>query len=212
MRCAILALLLAASPALATSYPEPERHDVYSRNRAFVLDVDPKTETHTVYYAGDRTKPLWSFSKPVWHYPFLVSDDGTVVATVSWKHVKADYLGKAVGVRFWNKDGEFRSHALGDLCPNPPKTQDVGVGPIGDFWRTWYNEVINHGDSFSLRTTRGMNYRFRYTDGELVESRAFGLRAWGGWASALLGSCRGGPRRRSFLVESAAPANTLHLS
>ena len=143
IRCgvAILTVLLTASPALATSYVMPKRHDVFSRNRAYVLDVNPETEVHTVYDARDRTKPLWSFSKPVWHYPFLLSDDGTVVVTVAWKHVQAEDIKESGGVRFWNKDGPFRQYPLADLCPDPPRTQDVGIGPIGDFWRTWYTEV-----------------------------------------------------------------------
>ena len=111
----MIVLLVAASPCLATSYAQPERHDVLSHNRAFVLDVNPKTKVHAVYDASDRTKPLWSFSKSVWHYPFLVSNDGTVVATVGWKHVKAEHIAESVGVSFWNKDGEFRTYPLRDL-------------------------------------------------------------------------------------------------
>jgi hypothetical protein len=182
MRVAILTVLLTASPALATSYVMPKRHDVYSRNRAYVLDVNPETEVHTVYDARDRTKPLWSFSKPVWHYPFLLSDDGAVAVTVAWKHVQAEDIKESGGVRFWNKDGQFRQYPLADLCPDPPRTQDVGVGPIGDFWRTWYTEVEDRGDGFSLFTTRGVEYRFRYADGELVRARTFGWGAWERWA------------------------------
>src|SRR5262245_21422725 len=183
MRAAILALLLTASPVFATSYFQPKRHDVFSGSRAFVLDVNPETELHTVYDVRDRTKPLWSFRKPVWHYPFLLSDDGAVVVTVAWEHVKAEDIGESVGVRFWNKDGEFRSYPLADLCPDPPKTQDVGIGPIGDFWRTWYKHVEDGGDRFTLRTTCGDDYSFRYSDGKLVERRRLGFDEWGGWWS-----------------------------
>ncbi len=181
MRAAILALLLTASPAFATSYAQPKRHDVFSRNGAFVLDVNPETEVHAVYDVRDRTKPLWSFSKPVWHYPFLVSDDGAVVVTVAWEHIQAERIDASVGVRFWNKDGEFRSYSLADLCADPPKTQDVGIGPIGDFWRTWYTDVEDHGDGFTLRTTCGVAHRFRYADGELVEGRRIGFVGRGAW-------------------------------
>jgi hypothetical protein len=149
---------------------------VFSRNRAFVLDVNPDTKVHTVYDVRDRSKPLWSFSYVVWHFPFLVSDDGQVVATVDWQHIHEKNIETAEAVTFWNKEGSFRSHALRDLCPDPPRTQDVGPGPIGQFWRTWYTDVFDLGDSFALRTTRGVEYRFRYADGELVERRWFRLR------------------------------------
>jgi hypothetical protein len=188
MRQALLVLLLTVSPAFATSYAPPQRHDVFSRNRAFVLDVNPDTKVHTVYGVRDRGKPLWSFSCGVWHFPFLVSDDGQVVATVGWEHVQAQEIGEADAVTFWNKEGVFRSYAIRDLCPDPPKTQDVGVGPIGDFWRTWYKEVIDHGDSFTIRTTCGVEYRLRYADGEVVERRRFGWRVWGAWVLTIGGA------------------------
>src|SRR5262245_14701188 len=110
MRLATIALLLTVSPCFATSYARPQRHDVYSHNRAFVLDVNPETEVHTVYDVRDRSKPLWSFSKPVWQSPFLLSDTGTVVATLAWKHVKVEHIGEATAVTFWSKDGAFRKH------------------------------------------------------------------------------------------------------
>jgi hypothetical protein len=178
MRAAILTLLLTASPVLATSYARPTRHDVFSRNRAFVLDVNPETRTHSVYDARDRSMPLWSFSCDVWHFPFLLSDDGQVAATVGWNHVREQDIAAANAVTFWNKVGEFQSHALRDMCPDPPRTQDVGVGPIGTFWRTWYTDVKDHGDSFTIRTTVGVAYRFRYADGELVECSRLGFSGW----------------------------------
>jgi hypothetical protein len=137
--------------------------------------VNPDTQVHTVYDARDRSKPLWSFSKPVWHNPFLLSNDGTVVATVAWQHVKIEYLDDAIGVTFWSKDGVFGTYLIKELCPDPPKTQDVGIGPIGDFWRTWYTTTVEDGESFTIRTTRGTEHRFRFSDGKLVESRGLGL-------------------------------------
>ena len=167
MRVTFLALFLTATPVLATSFARPVREDVFSRNHAYVLDVNPQTQTHTVYDVRDRTKPLWSFSCVVWQSPFLLSDDGQVVATVGWMFVREQDIAEAEAVTFWNKGGEFRSHALRDVCPNPVETG--GRGPIGAFWRTWYDKVENHGDSFTVRTTVGVTYRFRYADGELVE-------------------------------------------
>jgi hypothetical protein len=175
---ASLMLLVTTSSCFATSYAKPERHDVFSHNRAFVLDVNPKTEVHIVYDVRDRTKPLWSFSKPVWHYPFLLSNDGTVVVTVAWKHVRAEHIAEAIGVEFWNRDGEFRTYPLRDLCPNPPKTQDVGHGPIGDFWRTWYFDVSDDGEAFTILTTSRVEHTFRFADGEMVERRREGSSAW----------------------------------
>lgn len=173
------ALLACPAVAPATKFVEPKRRDVFSRNGAFVLDVDPQSERHTVYAVRDRTKPLWSFSLPVWHFPLLLSDDGTVVAVVSWRYVQAEDIADSPGVGFWNKQGMFRGYSLVELCSWPRRTWDDG--PIGSFWRTWYTEVNDEGNSFTLRTTRGMQYRFRYSDGEIVARRRSQWLHWEEW-------------------------------
>jgi hypothetical protein len=160
---------------MATSYAPPERHDVFSKNHAFVLDVNPQTQVHTIYATETRDKPLWTFSEPVGHAPILLSDDGTVVATIAWKHIKEENIPVAAGVQFWNKDGLFRSYSLRELCSNPPRTQDVGLGPVGEFWHTWYREATDGGDRFWLRTTTGSVFEFRFADGELINHRPVAL-------------------------------------
>ena len=84
--------------------------------------------------------------------------------------MQVDDLAGNVGITFWNRNGKFRTYPLKELCPDPPKTQDVGVGPIGDFWRTWYTDVWQEEDVIVLRTTRGVGYRFRMSDGEIIDS------------------------------------------
>jgi hypothetical protein len=187
VRQAVLLLLLTASPAFATSYVSPKRHDVFSRNRQFVLDVNPETKVHTVCNSQDRATSLWSFSCDVWHFPFLLSDDGEVVATVAWEFIWGKDIATSDAVTFWNKSGVFRTHALRDLCPDPRWPRNEEVAPIGEDVRIWYEEVSDDGDGFAIRTTCGLEYRFRYVDGEIVARRqivarrAFDWRAFFGW-------------------------------
>jgi hypothetical protein len=133
----------------------------------FVLDVNPEAEVHTVYVTKDRSKPLWTFSKHVWHYPFLLSNDGLVVATLAWKYVKVETLDHATCLEFWNKDGIFKSYTFTEICPHPARTELVGIGPIGDFWRTWYTDLEQDGDTFRVRTTDLYEYSFALTDGSI---------------------------------------------
>ena len=162
---AVLSALLVASPASAYSPAKPHRHDVFSQNGLYVLDVDPIAEVNTVYSVADRTRPMWSFPGLSGE---LLSNDGMVVVFVNWRFVTEEHLATATGVEFRNRDGAFKSYLVRELVPDPPLTQDIGPGPIGDFWRTWYSEVKDDGDEFSLRTTGIYDYRFRFSNGEMI--------------------------------------------
>lgn len=161
--------LLVASPANAYSPAKPHRHDVFSRNGLYVLDVDPIAEVNTVYSIADRTRPIWSFPGKLWLGRGCLSNDGKVVIIVNWPFVTEEHLATAFAVEFRNKDGVFRSYLVRELVPDPPLTQNIGPGPIGDFWRTWYSEVNDDGDEFSLQTTGIYNYRFRFSSGEMID-------------------------------------------
>ena len=165
----LLSALLVASPANAFSPAKPNRHDVLSQNGLYVLDVDPITEVNTVYPVADRTRPVWSFPGKLWLCKELLSNDGTVVVLVHWRFVTEERLANSTGIEFRNRDGAFKSYSVGELVPDPPLTQDIGPGPIGDFWRTWYSEVKDDGDEFSLQTTGSFDYRFRFSSGEMID-------------------------------------------
>lgn len=164
-------VMLGSSSAQAFSPAKPRRHDVFSPNGAFVLDVDPGNETNTVYATADRSRPLWSFREHIWLAEVLVSNDGTVVAVLQWRYVREDDLREVGGIWFHNKGGIFKVHSVAELCPNPRRTSDVGPGPVGDFWRTWYTDVTNTGERFVLYTTGWYDYELRFSDGEVISKR-----------------------------------------
>ena len=166
-----LFVLLTTSPASATSFAPPQRHDVFSPNRLFVLDADPGKKLNTVYATSDRTKPLWSFPGVLWFCFPQISNDGTVVAIVGAGFVQAEDLKNATAIEFINKDGVFKSFTVAELCPHPPRTQDVGPGPIGYFWRTWHTGATSNGETVTVVTTGGWTYEFRLSDGEMLERR-----------------------------------------
>jgi hypothetical protein len=127
---------------------------VFSPNGAYVLDVDPVREVNTVYAAGDRTKPLWSFPEHLWLQSVLLSDDGETVVVLKSEFIKAESIKAADGVMLIKRDGEFRRYGVAELCPYPRRTVDVGIGPVGDFWRTWYSDVSNDGKVTAMNPVR----------------------------------------------------------
>ena len=189
-------LLFADSTASAFKPGPPQRHAVYSPNKAFVVDVDPDRKVNTVYAANDA-RPLWSFPGRIWLEKVCLSNDGTVAAIVAWTHVKEESLPEIEGVVFWDKDGAFKSYSVHELCPDPKRTEDLGSGPVGEFWRTWYTDSWADGERVWLRTTGGLDYEFRLADGEITgrwrnESRLDRIRSAlsrgsaGAWTAVIL--------------------------
>lgn len=191
----LIGLLLACADASAYSPPWPKRHDVYSPNMAFVIDIDPVSEMNTVYAVDDRSHPIWSFPGSLYLCKVFLSNDGEVVAILGWKYVREQDIPNAGAIEFRNKDGVFKSYTLRELCPNPKRTQEVGPGPIGDFWRTWYSPVDSNGERFVMSTTDRYEYEFRFSDGQMTDRSSL-------WVNAM----------RDRLEENALPLGLACLS
>lgn len=184
-RAGLLLILLFAGPALGYKPASPVRHDVYSPNRAFVLDVDPAAKRLTVYAAGDRQTPLWSFDRSVWQEQHFLSDDGRTVGLVTWQFVKLDELSDGVCVEFWNRDGLLREYTFAELCPHPGNFY-IESGPVGDFWRKWHSEADANGTQLRVRTTDEFEYVFAFEDGQIVKKSRIGVPYWAWWLLPVL--------------------------
>jgi len=141
-----------------------------------LLKVNSDNKSHTIYKIDEQNKALWQFDCGVWHAPFLVSNDGKTVATISWRHLQ-DRTGvdktpikEKTAVLFWRKSKIWKSIKLGAFFSNPPKTQDVAIGPIGDFWRTWYKDLALTQDGFSLLLTNEKVVSFSFTSGAVTDN------------------------------------------
>jgi hypothetical protein len=186
-RTILLLLLLPAGEAIAYSPARPTRHDVYSANGAFVLDVDPRAKRLSVYAANNRDKPLWSFDRAVWQETHLLSDDGKVVAVVAWRFVQVSETPDGVCIEFWNDLGMFKKYTFADVCPHPRRYW-LEPGPVGSFWRTWYSEVEGDGAALRVRTTDEFEYVFAMDDGRILQATRIRLPWWSWWALFLLGA------------------------
>lgn len=161
-----LALFLLSPAAQATSYAAPERQVVASPKGAFVLDVQPEQERATLYAVQDRKTPLWSFSRSFWQERFFVADDGKTVAVLAWKHVRVFNL-EDEALQFYSARGKLRAYRYSDLVAHPAAQR--GIGPIGPFWREWFDEVESDGKTLHLRTSGPSTYTFAMGTGDIVE-------------------------------------------
>lgn len=169
-------LVLMAMPAGATSYAPPKREEVLSANGEFLLVVHPESEVHEVKLMASPETTLWSFEHGVWHFPFFVANDGQTVAVLAWRHVQEKGLADGVRATFYGAGGEEVKIPFKDVYPNPPKTVNVGIGPIGDFWRTWYHDAWSDGETFTIETTGGGEAIFGFPERALLEKSGVGWR------------------------------------
>lgn len=172
----LFVLLISCHPLFATSYGPAQNREVLSQNKKFLLLVNAGSSTHTVYEANKRDRALWSFNCDVWHFPFLIANDGKSAATVSWRHIqdKTGAENKALkdktAVQFWRDGKAWKSIKFSEFFPNPPKTQDVGIGPIGGFWRTWYSDIAVTTEGFSILLTNKKIISFSFTSGTISKN------------------------------------------
>lgn len=146
----------------------PVRHDVFSGNGLFVLDVDPANGNHVMYEASDRSRPLWSFTTRVWHEPLVAADDGKTVARLAWSHVTIEQMKTHHSVAFWDASGESKAHSFAEVCPDPLHAGVPGPAPMGDFWRTWLYDLHVDGSRLRVETTGRSGTTFSLSDGSIL--------------------------------------------
>lgn len=136
------------------------RHEVFSKNGAFVLDVNPEAQCNTVYAAADRTRPVWSFPGILKTdiRKILVADNGLVVALIGSSNVGEAELSRSEGVRLIGHDGRSRSHRIIEFYREPSFSYGCGNSYIN-----WFEDVTDQGDRFVIRTTEGKEYTLDYT-------------------------------------------------
>lgn len=152
----------------ATSIAEPKSETIKSTNGKYTLVTDPKTKTHKVYSSDNLKEPLWSFEFDLDHSPIYLANDGKSICHLAWRYVKEDNLNQDC-VTFRSAKGVFKSYPFSEICADPLKTQDVGIGPIGDFWRTWYREAKSDSETVTVKTTRDKTFTFSIKDGKIIK-------------------------------------------
>lgn len=129
----------------ATSYADPKDHVVKSPNGQYHLHINAKSGLHEL---REGEKALWSFNREVWHDDYLVSSDGKHVLWVSWDSVKVDDV-KTESLVVYSSDGVAFKKTFAEL--GTPRPYHKGeIGPIGDFWRIWREDVTRKEEVVSI--------------------------------------------------------------
>ena len=186
MTVCLMSVMLGADATSATiltgmpvdPVPLPRRH-VFSKNEAFVLDVDATAGRNTVYRVADRSMPLWSIPGVLKSdvERILLADDGSVVVLVLAIPPLSPDPRSAEAIRLIDRYGRQRSYTVSEL-----KTEAAPVYGCQNSAR-WLDSVIDHGDRFVIRTTDGNEQAFRYST-QAPRSKRFGW--WDVAASGLI--------------------------
>ncbi len=162
-RAGLPLLLLLVDVGQTCGMESPQRRNVYSVSRTFVLDVNPVTQVHQLYSVWDRKRPLWTLRKEIQHDAVEVSNDGNTVAVIAWPLVPLGSLATATAISFCNKDGVFKSYTVLQLCPTPPKIEVAGVEYY--VWRSGA-DLDQDGRQFWVATSDGYELAFALADGQ----------------------------------------------
>ena len=159
----LLLLLVAGGFAAGGIFPNMTylgRHDVFSRNGLYVLDVNPEAQSNTVYLASDRSRPLWSCPGALKTIvrKTLLADNGAVVAMIGGGDVTQDDLSGAEGIRLVDRNGATRSHRIVEFNTRPAFSYGCGGNQA-----IWYDDVVDHGDRFAIVMKDGTVHTFDYS-------------------------------------------------
>jgi hypothetical protein len=162
----LIALLAHAAAARATVFTMPTeptplpRQEVFSKNGAFVLVVDPEAQRSVVYAANDRTLPMWSIPGVLKTdvRRILLADSGSVVALIRDGAGANGDPARPEGVRLLDRNGASWSYEIAVFNDKPALSYGCGPTTVN-----WFDAVIDHGDRFVIRTLDGKEHSLDYT-------------------------------------------------
>lgn len=184
MTVCLMIVILGADAALASLItgmlvnPVPlPRRDVFSKNEAYVLDVNATAGRNTVYRASDRSTPLWSIPGVLKSdvERILLANDGSVVVLIMAISPSSADPTSTKAMRLIDRDGQQLSYTISEL-----KTEAAPVWGCQNTAR-WLDSITDYGDHFMIRTTDGKEQSFRYST-KLPRMKRFG---W--WTIAVSG-------------------------
>ena len=135
----------------ATSYARPEKKRIFSENKKYYVLINPETNIHEVYNSENTKKILWSFEKEAWRSTWVISNDGEKVVWISWKYVRIDDIDKPC-IMIYNSKGIEETFSYNKIS-SPRKYKIREVGPIGSFWRVWYESISEKSDGLVINVS-----------------------------------------------------------
>lgn len=124
----------------ATKVAAPADQTIPAAGGKFELNLRAGTGVHEVRASGAEGKPLWTFSRALWHDDYFLSADGAYVVTIAWKFVKAEEIDQPAVIVYGAK-GIVTQMSYRQLT-NPRVYRPQEAGPIGDFWRVWREDAV----------------------------------------------------------------------
>jgi hypothetical protein len=149
----------------ATSYAPPTEKEIHSENRNFLLHVNPETSIHTIYDITQQKRQIWSFKRDVWHDRYFINNRGTLVVWLSWKFCRVDDLDNPC-IIVYNTDGTLFEYSYREVS-KPRKYNKGEVGPIGNFWRIWYEEISYKDETIIIKAPNNKVKVISLSDGKL---------------------------------------------
>lgn len=162
----LVTLITVSGPLLATSYAPPKRQVIRSATGEWELVVDPQSDVHSVRRSAWPHQRLWSLRAPVGFQAYFVSNDGRRVVAVQWEYCKTDELDSPAVTVY--REGRLEKAFSYRSISRPRRYRAGEGGPIGNFWRIWFEEVKQKGDRIYIHTSGAGTKCIDLTNGKLT--------------------------------------------
>ncbi|MCL6271383.1 hypothetical protein M3P05_15790 [Sansalvadorimonas sp. 2012CJ34-2] len=163
----LLALTFFTSQLYATSFAPPPKERIYSENGKYFALVDPSSKRISVHEENDPNTERWFFGWKIWHDTWAVANSGNTVVWVAWKYLTEDDIDRPC-IAVFDFSGVKQFYRCGELT-KPRKFEANEIGPIGGFWRIWFESIEKKDNSIVIETSEGNIVEVSLESGELSE-------------------------------------------
>lgn len=163
----ILVLMFLTSQVQATSFVAPKKERIYSENSEYFLLVEPSLKRISVHKTDAPKSELWFFGWPVSYDTWAVANTGNTAIWVAGKYLTEDSVNRPC-ITVFDFAGVKRFYSCKEIT-EPRKYRADEVGPIGDFWRIWYESIEKKKNSILIETSQGNRVEISLESGELLK-------------------------------------------
>lgn len=161
----LISLIFFTSQLYATSFTTPSKERVYSENGKYFALVDPSSNRISVHEKDNPKTEHWFFNWKVGNDTWVVANSGNTVVWIAWKYLTKDDVDRPC-IAVFDFSGVKQFYRCAELT-KLRKYKVNEIGPMGDFWRIWYESIMKKDNTIVIETSEGNIVEVSFESGEV---------------------------------------------